>query len=115
MVPQPPNSWIVLTIREHQEQPAAQAFKEHAFKVGHAQVDWIEARETPRKPRGRGQNWPRLLLLLTGDAHQPPECDYFLKPMFAWTVWPVVGIVTQIVTPHDGSLVVFFELSCSTY
>lgn len=63
---------------------------------------------------GEGPERAPLRLVLTG-MPATPVCDYFLKPMFAWTVWPVVGIVTQIVTPHDGSPVVFFELSCSTY
>jgi hypothetical protein len=80
---------------------------------GYEQVDWIVAFETPRHTE-KGPNGPPLRLVLTG-MPTTPVCDYFLKPMFAWTVWPVVGIVTQIVTPHDGSPVVFFELSCSTY
>jgi hypothetical protein len=81
---------------------------------GYLQVVWIVTARNTSKHREGTPNGPLLLLLLTG-MPSTRECDYFLKPMFAWTVWPVAGIVTQIVTPHDGSLVVFFELSCRTY
>jgi hypothetical protein len=112
MVPQAPNCWIALTTVGHQGYLAAQGFKKACLQMsGHVQVDSVVgARNTSNREKGP-----------TAPSHAAPhgamtrECDYFLKPMFAWTVWPVVGIVTQIVTPQDGSLVVFFELSCSTY